>query len=285
MIDLRDLLTILSFVVSGVIGLLYLGLKTRVVEAVKHEFESSLENLRSDYRNSEETLKSDLRSKESQISLLKETILSRGSRRDALLDERRIKAVDNLWAAVIAYNSYRIGAMSLSVINFEKAAERAVYDKKIQQFFDNQAKMIKADDAPYPSSLAEKPYISPIAWAYFTALQTILAGAYMRIKLLSIGTSDLAKLIDSEAEKKLLLAALPHRADYINKYGLKGYFNLLTELDELLVKELVNIIEGRNTDKETAERAANVMKYADELSRHNSLASEQNPQVLKDIVE
>src|SRR4029077_8681731 len=82
--------------------LIFIGrnwIKARIEQSVRSGFEAKLEALRSDLRRSEEELKSELRSKEAEITALRDGILSGRAQRQALVDKRRLEAIDGLWAA------------------------------------------------------------------------------------------------------------------------------------------------------------------------------------------
>jgi hypothetical protein len=82
--------------------LIFIGrnwIKARIEQSVRSGFEAKLEALRSDLRRSEEDLKSELRSKEAEITALRDGILSGRTQRQALVDKRRLEAIDGLWAA------------------------------------------------------------------------------------------------------------------------------------------------------------------------------------------
>ena len=69
-------------------------IKAGIEKSVQHGFDAKIETLRTELRKSEETFKSDLRSKESQISALRDGVLSGRAQRQALLDKRRLEAVE-----------------------------------------------------------------------------------------------------------------------------------------------------------------------------------------------
>ena len=91
-----------------VIGVPLIGLATRtsikafIEKRIQHGFDERLESMRAEFKRSEELLKSELRLREAERSVLHSTILSGRSQRQALLDKRRIEAVERLWASTMA---------------------------------------------------------------------------------------------------------------------------------------------------------------------------------------
>jgi len=126
--------------------LLYLGtpvvifigrnwIKARIEGSVRAGFEAKLETLRSDLRRSEEELKSELRSKEAQITALRDGILSGRAQRQALVDKRRLEAIDGLWAAFNALVPFTMVSRFMAVVNFDVAAKEVNQHPNAQQFF------------------------------------------------------------------------------------------------------------------------------------------------------
>jgi hypothetical protein len=72
----------------------------RITKGVQHNFDVKHEELRATLKASEEELKSDLREKEVEIGILRNTVLSGSASRQALLDKRRLEAVEKIWTAV-----------------------------------------------------------------------------------------------------------------------------------------------------------------------------------------
>ena len=84
---------------------LWLGRKvisTRLTKSVEHEFNKKLESVRSQMRDSEERLKAELRTKEAEIAALRSGALTALASRQMAMDNRRLEAIDQLWASVTA---------------------------------------------------------------------------------------------------------------------------------------------------------------------------------------
>jgi hypothetical protein len=82
-------------------------IKASIERSVQHGFDAKLETLRTELRKNEEGFKSDLRSKETEISALRDGVLSGRAQRQALLDKRRLDAVECVWASVIALAPFK----------------------------------------------------------------------------------------------------------------------------------------------------------------------------------
>ncbi len=107
---------------------LWLGrnvISTRLTKSVEHEFNTKLESIKAQIRESEERLKAELRSKEAEIAALRSGALTALASRQMALDKRRLEAIDQIWASVIALGPARGIATLMSSVSFEKAAPRS----------------------------------------------------------------------------------------------------------------------------------------------------------------
>ena len=76
---------------------------------------------------------------------------------------------------------------------------------------------------------------------------------------------DSRNIIDHAAIAKLIKIALPHQSLFVEKFGESGYFPLLEELEEKLLVEINAMLSGKESDKSTAELAAQILKYSNEV--------------------
>ena len=108
---------------------------TRLTNAVRHEYDQKIETLRAELRQNEEILKSDLRSKASQIDALRSGVLAGVVNRDSAVFARRIKAIDQLWDAVIALGPAKGTSTYMGMVKFEEAAKEAAKNPDLRKFF------------------------------------------------------------------------------------------------------------------------------------------------------
>ncbi|MCA3269979.1 MAG: hypothetical protein INF44_06495 [Thalassospira sp.] len=222
----------------------------KIKASVEHEFNAKLE-----------LLKSELRSKESKISYLYEAVLTGRNERQAIVNKRKIDAVDNIWKSVIDLERFKPLARAMSKINLEYAeSEEALGNPNVRKFFEQINKLAPENETLKPCRASnERPFISAAAWGYFLALQTVLYGSFLRANMLKFGLPNSSKWMDNESEKRVLKAALPHQKDYIDTYDPLTYFYLVEELEEKLLKELNNILDGKSSDDEDIKRAADIL--------------------------
>ena len=116
-------------------------LKTRVERGVQYRIDEKLETIRADMRGAEEQFKNELRGEESEISALRDAVLSGRAQRQTLLDKRRLDAVERVWAAVMGLTPYRIVASMSASINLKQAIKEAPKHAGMRKLAENIAKL------------------------------------------------------------------------------------------------------------------------------------------------
>lgn len=246
---------------------LWLGRKlliTRLTKSVEHEFNEKLETLKAEFRRGEERLRADIRAKEAEISSLRSGAMSALASRQVAIDKRRLEAVDQLWAATVSLGPARFISSLMAVIKFDEAAKQAEHDPRFRQLFELFGKGIDLNSMGGADAQRARPFVSPIAWATYTALLSITIFAVMRWQILKNGIGKV-EIFDLNAINKLLKTALPHQTKYIDQYGPTGYHYLLEELESKLLHELQQVLIGSDTDKANLEQAAEIVKQSHEL--------------------
>lgn len=247
---------------------LWLGrniISTRLTRSVEHEFNAKLESVRSQMRESEERLKAEIRAKETEIAALRSGALTAMSSRQIAIDRRRLEAVDQLWASVTALAPARTIAAFMSSISFERAAPITERDPKARQAFEIMGAAFDIKNLDLSGASKARPFLSPMVWATFYALQSVVMHAVMRWHILKSGLGN-KDLMDNEAISKLIKVALPHYSDYIDKFGPSAYYYLLEALDEQLLKEIQQMLSGVEADKSSIERAAEIVRQSNAVS-------------------
>lgn len=241
-------------------------LQASIVRRVQFSFDKKLETIRADLRDSEERLKSELRTREAEISTLRESILTGRAQRQALLDQRRLDAVERLWTRVsTTLGAYKSIAVTLGTFKFDAVAKEATKNAKMRLLFTMLISHISEDDMKTGNMNAEQIYLSPLAWACFSAYQTILYVAYALAKVLSAGLDDPSKLITMSRLQDILKSVLPHRAEYIDSQPFTAYHHLLGEIEDHILAELKVMLEGREDTQAAISHAMEIMEQVNKL--------------------
>ncbi len=239
-------------------------ISTRLTKSVQHEFEQKMETLRTNLRNGEELFKAELRAKETQIEVLRSAAMSGLASRQAALDKRRIDAVEQLWAAVTALNPAKTASAWMAPIKFEEAIKEASKNPKVREMFTIIGGLVDPKKLQNSDASRARPFVSPIAWALFSAYQAIVYFAVTQLQMLQTGL-DMPNVLNADGVSKLIQVALPHQTDYIQKYGANAYHYLLDELESRLLDELQNILRGVESDKASVEQTAAILRESQSI--------------------
>lgn len=227
----------------------------RIKRGVQHQFDEKIEELRSTLRRSEDQFRARLQGKETEISTLRTWVLGGAANRQALLDKRRFDAVERVWTTVIDMAPLKHVAAIMMRIDFKETAKHAGRPE-LQKFLEmfggelvDPAKL-KPNAARY-----EQPYLTAPAWAYFLAYKAILIGSVSRYMALKVGGPGIDKYTTNEPAKKVLKAALPNEAQFIDEQEPEVYYLLLDDIEAALLSELRRVLDGKDVDQEGAVRA------------------------------
>ena len=226
---------------------------------MQHQFDEKIEELRSTLRRSEEQFKSQLQSDQSELFSLRTWVLGGAANRQALLDKRRFDAVERVWTTVIDMAPLKHVARTMMSIDFKESAKHA-RRPELQKFLD-----ALGGDTADPSKLKpnaaryEQPYLTEPAWAYFLAYKAILIASVSRYLALKVGGPGIDEYMTNEPTKKVLKAALPNAAQFIDENEPELYYLLLDEIEAALLSELRKVLDGKQVDHEGIVRAKAIM--------------------------
>jgi hypothetical protein len=232
---------------------------TRLTNSVRHEFDTKLANL-----------KADLRSKELQLESLKNTALNGIALRQSALFSKQVKAIETLWSQVIDFLPAKGAAQNMAFIKFDSSLELASEDPKVREMFMMLGGHVELDSVDFRASHKLRPFISPVAWAYFTAYTAILSHALLKFHLLKKGL-NYPDFIENNNLKKVIVTALPHQKKYVEKVDSGAYYHLLDELESLMLLAFENTLKGVKEDKEALSQAADLIKVSENLINKDKL--------------
>ncbi len=153
----------------------------------------------------------------------------------------------------------------MSVIKFDSAAKAAERDpRNAKLFFETIGAGFDQSKIDQISADKARPFVSPMAWAVFRAYQAVVIHSVMRWHVLKggLGPNDFA---DRNAIEKLVVAALPHYKEYLEKHGPDVYYYVLDGLETKLLSELQTTLTGADFDKASLEQAAEIIRQATAL--------------------
>lgn len=234
-------------------------LETRLKIAVQHEFDAKLHELKAHTEKHLETLRATLRSREADIVALRAGALDALSKRHGVIMDRRIAAIDEIWAALHDRKQLSFVASMLGSLNLAEL-EKTYKTPEARQTF--KAMLPKGMDALTDRAQAwrSQPYISPMAWAYFRAYDSLVTSAYLYAYAFSTDLS--LGVIDKDNVVRMTVSALPHWQSEIDKFGWGASFRSLDELEAKLLSEVIQMMEGVDLDEAQLRKAQAIVSAA-----------------------
>ena len=241
-------------------------ISARLTSSVQHEFDQKLEKTKSEFRATERALEMKLAQRSAELEALRSGALSGITQRRALLDKRRLEAIDQLWGTLVVNQRSRSLAMTMAVINLEEIAKQVENDERVRQFLQTAGAGFDPAKQEWVAANLARPYLSNMAWALYSAIQAITGYYVVHWTALSKGI-DSRNMISTEAVHKLILAAAPEYEQYLKEHGLSASFHLLERLDTLLLEELNRMAIDREQDAQSIKQAADILEQARNLSK------------------
>ncbi len=239
-------------------------------KSIQSRFDSKLEALKSDLRKDEETYKQQIRAQDDKIAALRSGALSNMATRNAIIDKRRIEAIESLWQLVVDKHEMRYAARMAQSLRMDKLMERAAGNSadadKIKEFGDMLFKMTgQKSDKGGPSGDIHRPFLSPISWALFSAHASVLGyiGAQFYAVKTGIGAGIFA---DPKPIIDMVKAALPHQSDLIDKYGVAFLAYLVDELEEKILDTLMKDLRDPEFGLQTVAQATAILKEVEKVA-------------------
>ncbi|MQA65033.1 MAG: hypothetical protein GEU76_03895 [Alphaproteobacteria bacterium] len=195
--------------------------------------------------------------------------LSSRAQKMAAVPEDKFEGMLGVWRDVVRLGALKAISGQMAVIKFDVAADEAAKNPQFRKVFEIIGKVLPAGKLPDIAAREERPFLSPMAWAYFSAYLAVLLHAYTRLKALEMGLEDSKNLLNDKYANDLLKTALPHQASYIDQHGAVGHHYLLDELEDNILRELREMLEGASADDEALNHAASIIDRAKTLTDRN----------------
>lgn len=185
--------------------------------------------------------------------------------RQGALYQRRLDAIDQIWGAVKELDKAKHISSTMAVLEFEICAKESARNPKFRNFIDT----VSGDFDPKSLNLSgaslARPFLTPLAWAYYSAFSAVIMSAVGKMQILKIGLDDVEKYLNSDYPNKLLKTVLPSKSSFIDEHGHTAHHHLLDEIEDLLLLELRNIQDGIDADKDNTKRAAEITREAENI--------------------
>jgi len=249
---------ITSAILAALFALAQKALEHRLRASIQSEYDEKLARLESNLRKNEELLRQQIEKRRNEIDSLRNQVLSGLSARERALYPKRIEAVEAVWSAVQKLGPAKTCAMSMMVIDFDKAAEIAEFDQNTRDAFEMMKGEVDVRNLGLEDASKVRPFVSEIAWALYSAYVSIITFPVMQMTALSKGISK--KVFKNTDFRNVLIKALPHKESEILTAGANEIPHLFFELENEILQELKKYLNGREIDQESLDRANEIMK-------------------------
>ncbi len=239
----------------------------RLSSSIKHDYNKKLENIKNTFSQEIEILKFELEERKSELSSLKSSALANLTKRQALMFDKQVQSASRIWEARVNLGKGALVSELSSRINWDFVNENKTPDAGTQRICEEILKSFNVNDLSTIEVMKERPFVSPIVWAYYSAYQAIIVDAYLRVTLTSSGQS--LSPIKTDFTSKLLQTTLPEFSASIKKHNTSLYPQLLDHISDKLLQEITNMLSGKEIDKATIESAHNINGLADKV-RNNA---------------
>jgi hypothetical protein len=239
----------------------------------EYKVSKSVEGYRADLRKKEAILNDAMKAQRDEIAALRSSVLGGMTARSGAVSQRKLVAVDRLWAAVVDLNRYIIVTRMMSPIKVEEAIKTSSLGndeaQRIRSFADMVWRTCGLGDMKPPPVLPdnERPFLTETAWARFSLYRSVMTLPIFHLAAMKSGMKpDYIKspqpLFDAAK------AALPHYSQFIDDHGLAALPELLEEIRDLVLQEARNIIAGSSVeaDLETASKIIAATRKFDETT-------------------
>jgi hypothetical protein len=232
-------------------------ISVRLTQSVKSEFDTKLAGLQSE-----------LRTKEAQINALQTGALSGLVNRQSKMYEKQIEAIEQIWEAKSQLSKGVYLVNTMAIVKFDASSKESVKNPQMSAMFETIGGDLKITDFNLESAKKCRPFISDLAWAYYSAYQTIIFLAFTKMDVIRKGIDNPEQFFSFKGGDSLLKSVLPSYSELIEQDvdgSHHAYF--LDEIEKLLLLELKNIQSGSKSDIENTQRAAAILKESEELMK------------------
>jgi hypothetical protein len=241
----------------------------RIAHAERARVEETLVAIRHDLDVQLERVRAELRSREEQLGAVRAASLAALTSGQTALQERRLKAIDLLWARTMALKTGSAVATALfETLRIEEASKH-VHEQSMQRLLE----IIEKLGGGTPERLKDtadvstaRPYVTAKAWLLYRAYSAIISLAVAQLQAMKARLDPL-KFTKTDETLELVKTALPEFAKLVAEHGVSALPMLLSDLEERLLTELQASASGRDSDPESVER---VRRMAEMSARQES---------------
>jgi hypothetical protein len=257
--DWSILTPILLATAAAFVWAIRLWIKATIERGVETKFSTEIE-----------ALKSDLRLKETSIAALQNNVLSGRANRQAMLEKRKIEAIDEIWAATLRLARFNMAALAAQTLKLDEIAEAAPKNPGLRDMIKVMSGGDLMKELAEVGGESERPFLSLKAWALFSAYKTTLMFFYLRMHMIATGLEGTNNLLKNDSLLNMVRTALPGYESYLEQYGLNGVPFLVDNLRDALLESLRASLDSSEADHENAAQTAKLLKLVEDVNKANN---------------
>jgi hypothetical protein len=213
----------------------------------------AIEGYKAELRKSEAEFNRALKAQDDEIAALRTSVLGGLSARSAAVSQRKLQAVDRLWAAIVDLNQYLMVSKMMSPIKIDESIEAASQENDEGQRVRNFADMIWQTcglDNMKPAPAVpdnERPFLTETAWARFSLYRSVITLPIFHLAAMKGGMSP-SFMKSPQPLLDAAKVALPHYSELIDNFGVSALSEIIDDIRDLVLAEVRNIIAGTSVD-------------------------------------
>ncbi|MEX0809940.1 MAG: hypothetical protein WD044_14540 [Dongiaceae bacterium] len=240
--------------------------KARTEKGIQHKFDRRLEELRAKLRQDEEDFRANLRRKDEELAAIRSGALSGLFSRNATLDERRLKAAEAVWSAVVNLGKFKALAELSKGIKMDAAIDAAAQGdqqaQKMQKFSETILNAFELGDLKLlqmPDK--ERLFIPPMIWAHFTAYKLVVFYPYAQFTAMRTGMGQ--KMLSHPKEiADVVKSVLSQATKVLDEHGPRALPYFVEPLENELLDKLIGMISPEAVDENAIKQAAKITAVA-----------------------
>jgi len=227
--------------------------------------------LTADIRLENDSKLEELRAELQKTSLILSNLTAAGdkaySQSQVALLPNKIKAIEEVWGSVLAWNEMTAASMFVAILPIEWIRKNGV-DPKTKKNFET---LLNAPNhLPFMKDRnkteAYRPFLTERAWALYSAFNGFYISRITKASMLTISTVDHAEIWERIDERDLVSTIAPQ--EVIEKYDsdvLGGSNDFIKYLKDEMIKEFKLELTGERDSKNALSNAAVIQEAAERL--------------------
>lgn len=272
----------LSIPQLGFLGIVLIILKKPLESVIGGSIERSLqftldkklEALRAEFQRKDRQLASGLEARESELQAIRTSALSGLANRNSIMIQKRIEAAEAVWAAVYELRRFHPIVYMMAHLKFEETAEATKHDTALRERFAEAFSPYQMSSLDLKKAILLQPFVPIKVWTVFSAYQSIVGCSLLEMEAIRLGTGS--DMFNKSELSNNLVRQLRDLCPPVLKEEPHSMAELLSVLEERLLLELREVLEGTTAEREIAESAGTIVRRSFEIQEGLSVLSQQN---------